>query len=77
MVWFKWCSKSMGRNLFTLPETNIAIENLAFWWYLQGKMGFSGAMLVSGRVSFQKFPRHQVPQVGHQVGDAGPAAEAA
>ena len=35
----------------TLPETNIAMENPPFWWYLQGKMGFSWAMLVSGRVT--------------------------
>ena len=34
----------------TLPETNIAMENPQFWWYLPGKMGFSWAMLVSGRV---------------------------
>ena len=33
-----------------LPETNIAMENLPFWWYLPGKMRFSWAMLVSGRV---------------------------
>ena len=33
-----------------LPETNIAMENPQFWWYLPGKMGFSWAMLVSGRV---------------------------
>ena len=33
-----------------LPETNIAMENPPFWWYLQVKMGFSWAMLVSGRV---------------------------
>ena len=38
-------------NTLTLPETNIAMENPPFWWYLQGKMGFSWAMLVSGRVS--------------------------
>ena len=35
----------------TLPETNIAMENPQFWWYLPGKMGFSWAMLVSGRVT--------------------------
>ena len=34
----------------TLPETNIAMENPPFWWYLPGKWGFSWAMLVSGRV---------------------------
>ena len=35
----------------TLPETNTAHENPAFWWYLPGKMGiFMGEMLVSGRV---------------------------
>ena len=34
----------------TLPETNIAMENSPLWWYLPGKMGFSWAMLVSGRV---------------------------
>ena len=33
-----------------LPETNIAMENPQFWWYLPGKMGFSWATLVSGRV---------------------------
>ena len=41
----------------TLPETNIAMENPPFWWYLPGKMGFSWAMSVSGRVDsyfFQK-----------------------
>ncbi len=40
----------MCPNIITLPETNIAIENPPFWWYLQWKMGFSGAMLLSGRV---------------------------
>ena len=39
-------------QICTLPETNIAMENLAFWWYLPGKMGFSWAMLVSGSVPF-------------------------
>ncbi len=41
-------------------ETNIAMENPPFWWYLPGKMGFSWAMLVSGRVppwNFHKFYR--------------------
>ena len=38
---------------FTLPETNIAMENPQFWWYLLGKMGFSWAMLVSGRVTLR------------------------
>ena len=35
----------------TLPETNIAMENPPFGWYLPGRWGFSWAMLVSGRVS--------------------------
>ena len=35
----------------TLPETNIAMENPPFWWYLPGMMGiFMGELLVSGRV---------------------------
>ena len=39
----------------TLPETNIAMENPPFWLYLPGKMGFSWAMLVSGRVILNLF----------------------
>ena len=35
----------------TLPETNIAMENPPFWWYLPGKMGiFIGELLVYRRV---------------------------
>ena len=26
-------------KFFTLPETNIAMENPPFWWYLPGKIG--------------------------------------
>ena len=51
---------SGGGSIFqkdTLPETNIAMENPQVWWYLPGKMGFSRAMLVSGRVFF--------PGIGH------------
>ena len=44
------CCLYQLRIMSTLPETNIAMENPQFWWYLQGKMGFSWAMLVSGRV---------------------------
>ncbi len=51
------CFKLMvcGGDLFffTLPKTNIAHENPPFWWYLPGKMGFSWAMLVSGRVKLK------------------------
>ena len=35
----------------TLPEANIAMESPPFWWNLPGKMKFSWAMLVSGRVN--------------------------
>ena len=34
---------------FTLPETNIAMENPHFWWYLPGKMG-----IFMGYVSFRE-----------------------
>ena len=35
----------------TLPESNIAMENPPFWWYLPGKMVIlMGELLVSGRV---------------------------
>ena len=33
----------------TLPETNIAMENPPFWWYLPGKMG-----IFMGYVSFRE-----------------------
>ena len=36
-------------SLFTLPETNIAMENPPFWWYLPGKMG-----VFMGYVSFRE-----------------------
>ncbi len=39
----------------TLPKTNIAHENPPFWWCLPGKIGFSWAMLVSGRVHKDEF----------------------
>ncbi len=32
------------------------MENPPFWWYLPGKMGFSWAMLVSGRVDINAVP---------------------
>ena len=51
----------------TLPETNIAMENLPFWWYLPGKMGFSWAMLVSGRVPTQTM--HYVLLMVQKSGD--------
>ena len=35
--------------LITLPETNIAMENPPFWWYLPGKMG-----IFMGYVSFRE-----------------------
>ena len=42
---------SMVSKWVTLPETNIAMENPAFWWYLPRKDGiFMGEVLVSGRV---------------------------
>ena len=47
----------------TLPETNIAMENPPVWWCLQGKMGFSWAMLVSGRVTISWWFRS--PQQKH------------
>ena len=37
------------RNKYTLPETNIAMENPPFWWYLPGKMG-----IFMGYVSFRE-----------------------
>ena len=36
-------------KLYTLPETNIAMENPPFWWYLPGKMG-----IFMGYVSFRE-----------------------
>ena len=39
-----------SRDLF------IAMENPPFWCYLSGKLGFSWAMLVSGRVGLGIFP---------------------
>ena len=36
-------------SVYTLPETNIAIENPPFWWYLQGNMG-----IFTGYVSFRE-----------------------
>ena len=38
----QWCCGMEGRSkpdFFSLPETNIAMENPPFWWYLPGKMG--------------------------------------
>ena len=36
-------------HVYTLPETNIAMENSPFWWYLPGKMG-----IFMGFVSFRE-----------------------
>ena len=41
--------RSQGRKINTLPETNIAMENQPFWWYLSGKMG-----IFMGYVSFRE-----------------------
>ena len=35
--------------IYTLPETNIAMENPPFWWYLPGKM-----VMFMGYVSFRE-----------------------
>ena len=32
------CDFSLVKLDVTLPETNIAMENPQFWWYLPGKM---------------------------------------
>ena len=38
--WNKPSVKAIYVRPFTLPETNIAMENPPFWWYhLPGKMG--------------------------------------
>ena len=52
--WGKCLVPSLNHMIsITLPKTNIAHENPPFWWYLPGKMGFSWAMLVSGRVKLK------------------------
>ena len=44
----------------TLPETNIALENPPFWWYLPGKVG-----IFMGHVSFRegKSKKNKIPQI--------------
>ena len=65
--------------LVTLPETNIAMENPPFWWYLPGKMG-----IVMGYVSFRegKWKDHgyhwiscffSPPETAHRVDKAWPS----
>ena len=51
--WFQPIWKILVK-LDTLPETNIAMENQPFWWYLPGKMG-----IFMGYVSFAEgnFPK--------------------
>ncbi len=52
-----WCFKTKGpsqlkkktKGTVTLLPTKIAMENLPFWWYLPGKMGF-----FMGYVSFRE-----------------------
>ena len=45
----KWTSGS-----YTLPETNIAMENPPFWWYLPGKIGIFMGYVSFGEGSFCK-----------------------
>ena len=61
MLWAKWeerwvqvtcCNRASEQTtsiVDTLPETNIAMENPPFWWYLPGKMG-----IFMGYVSFRE-----------------------
>ena len=44
-----WMEIISKKRLGTLPETNIAMENPPFWWYLPGKMG-----IFMGYVSFRE-----------------------
>ena len=66
-ILFGWCFLMSSLvleklRILTLPETNIAIENPPFWWYLQGNMGIfmgyvsfrEGNDLIGGVFSFQK-----------------------
>ena len=46
----------------TLPETNIAMENLPFWWYLPGKMG-----IFMGYVSFKEGIHAWKKQLGKEA----------
>ena len=39
----------LAEKVYTLPKTNIAMENPPFWWYLQGNMG-----IFMGYVSFRE-----------------------
>ena len=69
-------------KIITLLQTNIAMENPPFWWYLPGQMViFMGELLVSGRVPvcpenpqpFEKNndPTGAVPTSGHDVPSGG------
>ena len=46
IIWKYKCNK---KHTYTLPKTNIAMENPPFWWYLQGNMG-----IFMGYVSFRE-----------------------
>ena len=45
---FSDLSDSSSSISLTLPETNIAMENPQFWWYLPGKMGNSPCKKLRG-----------------------------
>ena len=61
--------KKMGRffkkwplfRFITLPETNIAMENPSFWWYLPGKME-----IFMGYVSFRE-GTPLLPRLPHDI----------
>ena len=48
-TWWPLWSEALKLQKYTLPETNIAMENPPFWWYLPGKMG-----IFMGYVSFRE-----------------------
>ncbi len=47
---------------YTLPKTNIAMENPPFWWYLQGNMG-----IFMGYVSFREGIFHRGVFLGSRI----------
>ena len=64
----KWKRFRMTNNkLNILPETNIAIENPPFWWYLQGNKGVSRGEV---NVSFREGKTLQVREAWGWVPDA-------
>ena len=78
-----WTNNSYQTNFsYTLPKTNIAIENPPFWWYLQGNMGifmgyvsFTEGSTWSHHLEFKNL-KHLKPKVGeNQIPEEKPLSQ--